>query len=94
MAWVVGELSVGPPSGVDPAGQMRLRIQNKTNKYVHVTFLRVFSTYSATKAVYDIVGATAHFRASIIVLVGDYARDVARFVNHLAVLAVSLSARL
>ena len=29
MAWVVGELSVGPPSGVDPVGQMRLRIQNK-----------------------------------------------------------------
>ena len=35
MAWVVGELSVGPPLGVDPVGKMRLRIQNKqTNKHV------------------------------------------------------------
>ena len=29
MAWVVGETSVGPPSGVDPVGTMRLRISNK-----------------------------------------------------------------
>ena len=29
MARVVEELSVGPPVGVDTAGQMRLRIQNK-----------------------------------------------------------------
>ena len=28
MAWVVGETSVGPPSGVDPVGTMRLRISN------------------------------------------------------------------
>ena len=34
VAWVVGELSVGPPMGVDPVGQIRLRIQNKqTNKH-------------------------------------------------------------
>ena len=29
VAWVEGEISVGPPSGVDPVGQMQLRIQNK-----------------------------------------------------------------
>ena len=29
VAWVVGEISVGPHLGVDPVGQMRLRIQNK-----------------------------------------------------------------
>ena len=29
MALVVGELSVGPPLGADPVGQMRLRIQSK-----------------------------------------------------------------
>ena len=39
MAWVVRELSVGPPSGVDPVGQMRLRIQNKqTNKQTSVSY--------------------------------------------------------
>ena len=32
MAWVVGEFSVGPPSGVNPVGQMWLRIQKNTNK--------------------------------------------------------------
>ena len=31
MAWVVGETSVGPPSGVDPVGTMRLRISNNNN---------------------------------------------------------------
>ena len=30
-AWVVGETSVGPPSGVDPVGTMRLRISNNNN---------------------------------------------------------------
>ena len=29
MAWVVGVISVGPHLGVDPVGQMPLRIQNK-----------------------------------------------------------------
>ena len=29
MAGVVGELTVGPPLGVDPVGQIGLRIQNK-----------------------------------------------------------------
>ena len=32
MAWVVGVISVGPPSGVDPAGKMWLRISNKQTK--------------------------------------------------------------
>ena len=32
VAWVVGEISVGPPLGVDPVGQMRLWIQNKQKK--------------------------------------------------------------
>ena len=31
MAWVVGETSVGPPSGVDPMGTMRLQISNNNN---------------------------------------------------------------
>ena len=36
---MVGELSVGPPSGVDPAGQMRVRIQNKQTNIVRHTHL-------------------------------------------------------
>ena len=34
VAWVVGVISVGPPSGVDPVGKMRLRISNKQTKIV------------------------------------------------------------
>ena len=39
---MVGELSVGPPLGVDPVWQMRLRIQNKqTNKQTNIASILV-----------------------------------------------------
>ena len=48
MAWVIGEISVGPPLGVDPVGQMHLRIQNKqANTYIHTYGHHVFHTYQA-----------------------------------------------
>ena len=40
MAWVVGETSVGPPSGVDPVGTMRLRISNNNNNNNIKTFFQ------------------------------------------------------
>ena len=45
----VGELSVGPPSGVDPVGKMRLQIQNKqTNK--HTVLPRIQHTLLYTRS--------------------------------------------
>ena len=40
MAWVVGVISVGPPSGVDPVGKMRLWVSNKQKKSMDLAFLR------------------------------------------------------
>ena len=48
----------------------------------------MFATYNVTKAMYDVVGATAHFGSGIIFYTG-YPTG---FVGQLAVLAMCLSA--
>ena len=49
MAWVVGEISVGPPLGVDPVGQTRLRIQNKQTNKEHRVFPKIFDANSSVQ---------------------------------------------